>query len=209
MSILQKKTIKLNDIEVIRLEDCQEHFELFKEIFLDPEIMKTTMSFDGEPAPNDECVLRALFLERIKCNQVFDATISVIVKKNNHLAGLFLCKILDGNKQLEIGHYYKPLYFGSGISSLVGNYIIDEVFDNICIDNFIGYILIDNLSSQAIALKNVFKLKKIIKKNNIYMCVYQKNKENTGIKIDYIKNIGYGSIKNYIIAQTEFMLSRL
>ena len=34
MSILQKKTIKLNDIEVIRLEDCQEHFELFKEICL-------------------------------------------------------------------------------------------------------------------------------------------------------------------------------
>ena len=89
MSILQKKTIKLNDIEIIRLEDCQEHFDLFKEIFLDPEIMKTTMSFDGEPAPNDNESLKELFNEWIECNYFFDSTMSVIVKKNNNFCGLF------------------------------------------------------------------------------------------------------------------------
>ncbi len=92
---------------------------------------------------------------------------------------------------------------------MVGNYIIDAVFDNINISNFVGYILIDNLSSQAIALKNGFKLKNIIKQNNLYVCVYQKNKSNMAIKIDYIKSLGYSSIKNYIISETESMLSGL
>ena len=174
MSILQQKTIQINDIELIRIENCQEHFELFKEIFLDPEIMKTTMAFDGKPAPNDECILRALFLERIKCNQVFDATISIIVKNNNNFLGLLMCQIEDKKIHyikrskyiLEISNFYKQQYHGFGIAYKILKFMANNILTIDSVDKIIGKIRSDNLSSQAIALKSGFNaVTKILKKS--------------------------------------------
>lgn len=201
MSILQKKTIKLNDIEVIRLEDCQEHFDLFKEIFLDPEIMNTTMSFDGEPAPNDNESLKELFNEWIECNYFFDSTMSVIVKKNNNFCGLLLVRMyskIDTQYIVEVGHFYKQEYQGKGIAILIANFISDNCFQSLPLYSSVCKIRMDNLLSQAVVVKNGFTLKNITKKNDIYICLYEKISTSKSIKIDHIKNLGYINMKEYI-----------
>ena len=56
----------------------------------------------------------------------------------------------------------------------------------------------DNLLSQAVVVKNGFTLKNITKKNDIYICLYEKISTSKSIKIDHIKNLGYINMKEYI-----------
>lgn len=92
----------------------------------------------------------------------------ILSKENEEFLGVFLLKVdLYNENAFEFTVFIKPECWGIGIYTEVLPYMISEVFENIRVDNFRGYVKEGNVASEKVLQKNKFKLEKIFRVENI------------------------------------------
>lgn len=170
------------------------------------------MSFGGKPSPNDDTILKPLFHEWIECNEIFNETLSAIVTKEGQFCGIFLVRryVDKSNSKvpqfLELGHFYKPKYHGSGIATIIGNKMINNCFNNKNVKAIIGKIKSDNFGSQAIAIRCGFRFHDIYEENNTQINIYKLTKEKYSNAPTNTKDIGK-TISEYIAYSMQHAIS--
>lgn len=128
-------------------------FELWMPFYDDPE---STRYWEGLPADKYQA-----------CTEQFDRIFERYAEKSGGMNGLVdkesgrltgLCGLLlqtvDGVQEWEIGYSLLPDFRGKGYASEAASYCKKVAFENDLAESLISIIHVDNLPSQAVALRN-------------------------------------------------------
>lgn len=192
------------DYYVKALTYSEEDFLIFKSLVTDPEVMKTTSLFNRKPAPDNDRVLRELFVKFIETNIVDNEPLCYKVVSNITFEVMGIAAVLVTSRdadnklmELEIAHYYHTKYQGSYIPVSVGSLLIKRCFAISSVHKLLATFLPDNLKSQATGIRNGFEfLCKIQKEDMPYFvyCIERKNYTHNKVKLS---DLGC-SISNYV-----------
>lgn len=142
-------------------EDAKEVFNILNK----ENVIKTLNMRKMQSIQDSENLIKEYLEEYEKGNK---EPFVIVNKVTQEFLGVFLLKVdLYNENAFEFTIFIKPECWGTGIYTEVLPYMISEVFENIGVDNFRGYVKEGNVASEKVLQKNKFKLEKIFRVENI------------------------------------------
>lgn len=164
----------IGKIQLIPLNHkSEEDYNIFKEIFCDIDIMRTSSMFNGKIS-NNEKELKKYFLITAKSNETHNTGFYKLVNQHKKIIGISGLILIEENRNhdvkiLEIGYFIKNKYHNKKIGGDIAKFLVHFAFKKFkSLDKIIGTTLENNIPSQIIMLKLGFDyLGKKLKRNSV------------------------------------------